>query len=106
MAFADLYKSGYLLRIKLSPAAAYNGFRGVWVNADGDVYLKASVTAVAEKGKANKGLIKLLAKTLQIASGKITLIAGKTDHLKKIYLEIPQTEENGIKINALNMEKS
>lgn len=106
MAFADLYKSGYLLRIKLAPAAACNGFRGVWVNADGDVYLKVSVTTAAEKGKANKELIKLLAKTLQIAAGKIRIITGQTDHLKKIYLEMPQTEENTIKINALNMEKN
>ncbi len=106
MAFADLYKSGYLLRIKLAPAASSCGFRGVWMGADNAEYLKASVTTVAEKGKANKELLKLLAKTLKIPVGKISLISGATDHLKKLYLEIPQTPENTSKIDALNLEKA
>lgn len=104
MAFADTYKSGYLLRIKLAPAAACCSIRGVWLGVENTEYLKVSVTAVAEKGKANKELIKLLAKSLKVPAGKVSIISGATDHLKKIYIEIPQTQENWLKIAALNME--
>lgn len=106
MAFAESYKSGYLLRIKLAPAASSSGFRGVWLGADNVEYLKASVTTVAEKGKANKELFKLLAKALKIPVGTISLISGATDHLKKLYLEIPQTPENELKLTALNNGES
>ena len=104
MAFAELYKSGYLLRIKLTPAAAVNGFRGIWQGVDGAEYLKATVTTVAEKGKANKELIKMLAKALKIPSANISLISGQTDHLKKLYVEIAQTDDNTLKIAALKQE--
>lgn len=106
MAFAEAYKSGYLLRIKLAPAASFCGFRGIWVGADNVEYLKASVTTVAEKGKANKELFKLLAKALKIPVSKVSLVSGATDHLKKIYLDIPSTPENDCKISALDMEKA
>ncbi|MBQ9034959.1 MAG: DUF167 domain-containing protein [Alphaproteobacteria bacterium] len=105
MAYADLYKSGYLLRIKLAPAASSCGVRGIWQGVDAE-YLKISVTTVAEKGKANKELIKLLAKLLKIPAAKISIISGMTDHLKKIYVEIPQTKENEQKIANLNLEKA
>lgn len=105
MTFFTAHKTGWLLRIKLAPNAAVCALRGTFINADGSVYLKAAVNSVPEKGKANKELIKMLAKALKIPAGSIEIISGHTDHLKKIYLDIPQTDEFKNKLAALNKEQ-
>lgn len=79
------------MRIKLSPGASFNGFRGILPNAQGEMCLRAFVTDVAEKGKANQSLIKMLAKNLGLAKGALQIISGETDHWKKIYIETTQT---------------
>jgi hypothetical protein len=106
MTFYEVYKSGYLLRIKLSPGASSCEFRDVFNDEKGVCYLKTSVNAVAEKGKANKELIKFLAASLKIAKSSITVISGTTDHLKKIFIDVPQTEEFCRKLSALKKEKT
>ena len=70
----------------------------------GNIFLKATVTVVPEKGKANKELIALLAKTLKIAKSKITLISGETDHFKKIYIETAPSPDFSDKLAALTKE--
>lgn len=106
MSFFEPYKSGYLLKIKLSPNAAKNAFgRGVFIDANGVEYLKTSVTAVPEKGRANKELLKMLAKNLGIAASKFQIICGQTDHLKKIFIEQAFDAEFEQKLAALNGEK-
>lgn len=105
MAFFEKYKDGWLLRIKLSPGASFNGFRGTFADETGLIYLKAAVTVVPEKGKANAALLRLLAKTLSVAAGSLQLISGETDRLKKIYLKIPFTEETEKKLNSLLKEE-
>ncbi len=67
MTFFTADDKGYLLKIKLTPNSAQNGFKGVFCDEKGNVFLKGTVTVVPEKGKANKELIALLAKTLKIA---------------------------------------
>ncbi len=46
--------------------------------------LKCYIKSAPEKGKANKELIKLLAKALKISQGDITIITGATSRIKKI----------------------
>lgn len=104
MSFFEPYKSGYLLRVKLAPGASSCSFRGIFCGADGSEYLKISVNAVAEKGKANKELLKFLAKTLKISATSIELISGATEHLKKLYINIHQNTENTVKLERLNAE--
>lgn len=101
MTFYEPYKSGYLLRVKLAPNANGCGVRGVWTGADKAEYLKISVNAVPEKGKANKELVKFLAKRLKLPTGDIEIISGATDHLKKLYLNISPTEQISTQIAAL-----
>lgn len=81
------------MRIKLAPGASFCGFRNIYTDEHGVEYLKASVTTIAEKGKANKELIKTLAKELKIAKSTVSIISGETDHLKKLFLEIEQTAD-------------
>ena len=67
-------------------------------------YLKISVNAVPEKGKANKELIKFLAQKLQVAASLIEIVSGTTEHLKKIYFNVPQNDEFAERLNKLNEE--
>jgi|SRR5574344_2392796 uncharacterized protein len=105
MSFFETSEKGYIIRIKLSPNASTNAFREVFCDENGIEYLKAMVVTVPEKGKANKELIKMLAKILKIAKSAFTIISGETDHLKKIYIAQPPTEEFTLQLNALKKEK-
>lgn len=93
MNVCEKYKSGYILRIKLTPNASFCGFKDMVCDANGVSYLKAYVKTVPEKGRANDELIKLLSKKLKIAKSSISIISGQTDHYKKIYIEssIPES---------------
>ena len=48
--------------------------------------LKVAITQIAEKGKANKSLIEVLAKGLGLKRSQIELIAGQTQPQKKFLL--------------------
>lgn len=104
MCFYEPYKTGCAIRIKLTPNAAFCGFGSLFVNADGQTYLKTYLTTVPEKGKANKELLKMLAKELQISKQNIELLSGATTHLKKLYLQTPLTPELMQKLNNLIKE--
>lgn len=45
---------------------------------------KISVTAPADKGKANEAVIELLSKDLKIAKSLIEIVRGKTTRIKQI----------------------
>ena len=46
--------------------------------------LHAYVTAAADKGKANKAILKLLASSLNISASKLTLVQGESSN-QKVY---------------------
>ena len=71
---------GVLLPIKAKPGAGRNEIRGVQDGA-----LKAAVTQVPEKGKANKAILELLAKTLKLRKSQISLVSGDTAS-QKVFL--------------------
>ncbi|MBT3989092.1 MAG: DUF167 domain-containing protein [Rhodospirillaceae bacterium] len=77
-------KGALCFDLKLTPKAKQNAITGVARDADGSAYLKASVTAVPEKGKANTALIKLLAGEWKIAKSQITISRGQTNTRKTI----------------------
>lgn len=54
-----------------------------WIDAD---TIKASVRAVAEKGKANEALIELLSKTFRVKKAEIEIIRGRTTRLKHVLI--------------------
>lgn len=104
MTFYESSKNGCVIRIKLSPNASFCGFGDLFINADEQVYLKAYITVAPEKGKANKELIKMLAKELGIPKQQIELIAGATTHLKKFYLSTDLTQSLAQKLESLVKE--
>jgi uncharacterized protein (TIGR00251 family) len=79
---------GVVLPVRAQPGARSSTVRGVHSGA-----LRVSVTQVAEKGKANKALIGVLAKTLKLRKSQIELIAGATASQKRFMIYDVTTDE-------------
>ncbi len=73
-----------ILTVKLTPKAAKNEIKGWADGPDGAKFLKVSVTAVPEKGKANKALIALLSAHFKIPKSAFEIMRGETDRIKII----------------------
>lgn len=76
-----------LLAVRLTPNGGRDAFDGVEVAADGLAHLKARVTAVPEKGKANKALVALLSKSLKVPKSSISVVSGETSRQKILRIE-------------------
>ena len=74
------------LHLKVKP-----GSKGDQLVYDAAGLLHAKIKAPAQDGKANAYLVEFLAKRLDIAKSKITIVSGLTNPHKK--LEIDTTEE-------------
>jgi uncharacterized protein (TIGR00251 family) len=72
-------KSEYL-KIKVIPKSHKNEI--VETMGDEEHTVKIRIKAPPEKGKANAELIKFLSKELQTSKANISIISGKTDHIK------------------------
>ena len=72
---------GLILAVQGQPGSRKNGINGVHNGR-----LKVAVTQVAEKGKANQQILKLLAKHLGISKSQLTLITGETSSQKSILI--------------------
>ena len=88
-----------ILLLKLTPKAAKNALVRIEDTADGKRLLRATVTAVPEKGKANAALAKLLSQKLDLPKSCIHLIAGETSQLKTVKI-VGQPEETLALLNA------
>lgn len=77
---------GIDLFVRLTPKAGKDAVEGTETAADGRVYLKARVRAVPEKGAANAALEKLVAKTLGVPGGNVSVVAGGTARLKTVHV--------------------
>lgn len=75
------------LIVKLTPGANKNTILGWDTDAEGEKFLKVHVTAVAEKGKANLALIKILSKHWKIPKSSIAIIRGETSRIKTLEIE-------------------
>ena len=84
----ELHKEGVVLSVKAQPGSRKNEIRGIQDNA-----LKVCVTQAPEKGKANKAIIELLAKSLGLRKSQLELLSGETAHQKKILLRDVAMEE-------------
>ena len=74
---------GTLLHLRIKPGARRNEILGVHEGA-----LKLGVVARPEKGKANRGVLKLLAKLLHLAPSAIALVAGTTSRDKTVLVPL------------------
>ncbi len=92
-----------MLRIRLTPKASKNSFGPVAQLADGSSHLKAYVTTVPEDGKANKTLIKMLAKACKWPVSKISVASGATNRNKLLVIE-GDSQELTLKLELLIRE--
>jgi uncharacterized protein (TIGR00251 family) len=82
------HPEGIVLPVRAQPGAGKNAIR-----SEQNGMLKVSVTQVAEKGKANKSLIEVLAKALGLKRSQIELIAGETQPQKRFLVRGVSREE-------------
>jgi len=101
------HKNGVTLAVKLTPNASKNAFVRIEMDSTGKTILRASVTVIPEKGKANAALIKLMSQKLNLPKSMFQIIAGQLSQHKSILisgntealaLEIPKKlEKLGLK---------
>ena len=77
-------KGGLLLAVRVTPKASRDEVTGLHVASDGAVSLAVKVTAVPDKGRANKAVIETLAKACRMPKSAFTLAAGETERNKTI----------------------
>jgi len=75
------------IKVKLTPKASQNAVQGWFEDENGKKLLKVSVTAVPEKGKANKAMISVISKHFKVPKTSISLISGDTSRLKIIEIK-------------------
>jgi uncharacterized protein (TIGR00251 family) len=78
----ELHARGTVLPVRAQPGARFSGIHGLQGGA-----LKVSVTQVAEKGKANAALVKVLAKELGLRNSQIHLLSGEASAQKRFLIE-------------------
>ncbi len=77
---------GVSVNVRLTPKASRNRI-GPVVAHGGCAVLKVQVTAVPERGKANRALIKLLAKAWRLPKTAFAVKRGVKDRRKTIHIE-------------------
>ena len=74
-------EGGVVVSVKVQP----NASRDRVVGEHGD-QLKIAVTVAPEKGKANKVVIKVLSRLLDVKSSDIEILSGETSREKKVLI--------------------
>jgi hypothetical protein len=82
------HPEGTILPVRAQPGARRNEIRG-----EQDGMLKVCVTQSPEKGKANKAVIELMAKSLGLRKSQIELLSGETSHQKRLLIRSITPEE-------------
>lgn len=75
------------MSVHLTPRASGDRIDGVVVDAKGKGVLRVAVTAAPEQGRANKALIKLLAKEWKLAKSDLRLVRGAKDRDKTLLIK-------------------
>ncbi len=72
------WENGAAFSVKAHAGAKRDGVSGLHGGM-----LKVEVTTAPEKGRANKAIIKLLAKKLNVGTGDLVLLSGETGRTKR-----------------------
>ncbi|MGV1758582.1 DUF167 domain-containing protein [Rhizobium sp. A22-96] len=88
------------LSVRLTPNGGRDSIDGVETGSDGQSYLKARVSVAPEKGKANKALIALLARSMGIPKSSLELVSGDTARKKILRIE-GEPEDLMQRLNAI-----
>ncbi|MEH7908860.1 DUF167 domain-containing protein [Rhizobium laguerreae] len=83
----SLFDDHLRLAVRLTPNGGRDVLDGVETDGEGEAFLKARVTAVPEKGRANKALILLIARFLRIPKSSVSLVSGETARKKILRID-------------------
>ena len=72
------------LSVRVTPKCSLDAIDGLHEAADGTTALKLRVRAQPEKGKANKAVAALIARTLGVAKSDVTIVTGAKDRTKTL----------------------
>lgn len=103
--FYEQTSDGYILRIRVTPNASKCAIGGFFKDNQNQTYLKISLNATPEKGKANQELINFLSKLLKQSKSSFNILSGKTDHYKKILLSVQPSKELEERLQQLEKDK-
>lgn len=78
--------AGFCARLRVTPKARHNRVGGSAADADGNVSLKVTVTAPADKGQANAAVLRLLAKEWRLAKSDLEIIQGGASRAKTLLI--------------------
>lgn len=81
-----------LLGLKIKSAAKENVING-FVTIENKDYLKLSIRAAPERGRANEEIIKFLASKLGLKQKDLEIVSGHTNSLKVISIDNMSKEE-------------
>ena len=73
------HPEGLVIPVRVSAGASRDRVIGEHAGA-----LKVSVSAAPERGKANKAVVELVAKTLGVPRSQVRLVSGETSRDKKL----------------------
>ncbi|MFV0446387.1 MAG: DUF167 domain-containing protein [Planctomycetaceae bacterium] len=88
--------TGVVLSVQAQPGSRRNGLTGIHNGR-----LKVAVTQVAERGKANQELVKVLASALELRRGTVTLQSGELAALKDFFIEGLTADQLRSRIEAI-----
>lgn len=75
------------LFLRVTPNASKDAISGLWRGPAGEQRLAVRVAAPPDKGRANKAVLKLLAKALALPKSAVSLTGGEKDRLKTVAVE-------------------
>lgn len=79
--------NGVRVRVRLTPNAGQNRIDGLALDGQGNTVLRIAVNAQPEQGRANKAMIKYIAKQWRVPKSKITLQTGAKDRIKTLHID-------------------
>lgn len=75
------------LSVRLTPNGGRDAIDGMEYDSEGNAHVKVRVSAVPEKGKANKALTGLIAKALKLPKSSVAVISGETSRKKNLRID-------------------
>ena len=75
---------GVAVRLRVTPRGGTDRIEGLACDAEGGRFLRLRVSAVAEKGRANAAVVKLLAKAWRLPRTALAITAGETGRDKGV----------------------
>jgi len=98
-------KGGLLLSVRVTPKSSRDEVTGLHTAADGAVSLAVKVTAVPDKGKANRAVIETLAKAFRLPKSAFQLVSGETDRNKTLLVSGNPAELEALMAGKVNAGK-